>query len=1094
MKYIVLFILISSQILLANDEDLRSEYYDVLDEALFDLLNFECNSDQYKKIQNYQSLIVELEENLNSLVLIKCKIDRNEIGIKKDIYNLIDNFESFLGKISNENKDVDLYYFTVYLPLLIGNLLEKTEGDDIFNYYFDYQDKLLELTKENTLPAPREISDGLSGIETFALSLNIWSRILFDVNESDKAYKVAKKLQEFIKAEENIDTPLLFSLNSQLASVRYHAERGNKEALLQEVKIYNSLVELDPNFVSPYAIEDMRFMQDLLSSANYDDYQGMDSLKLNVIAKALQDSTEYPRMEDKFRVMSFLLIMVTNQDYSFCKYNSFYEINDAWNFEDLEEYIEIVCSNKNQAKLDKYLKQAMDRNNQEKIESIERIVRYKFDTDEMFEEAFIQYTIDIAISNFDPRLLGLELSQEHIDFQKYMKLTYDGVMKGVYVAGIDDYYGDEDLSKFAYQNYRFGVEMRDLWSFDSEKEGKFGNSNRINKRQSLIDELLFYNEIKIPNARKYLNLRLKSAKNGKILDLSKESFSLDPWGQFVELAEIDLQNLFDGIEGYREFSDDELDKTLKFLVSVRDFYLEIAGLYTLNFFGNISLEEETIFSDIEKLSNRNLINFEIADSEKNLIKQMLYFSVVASNLHQYLSGNYDFQDYPKKVLDLYIFLNTDYLSEIIKLNNLERSLSDSESITKVKKLKNLFFDTIRLNFRAMTKKNMSMEELNALNSLSNENRILINNLGNEISSKFNLPSKIIISSNEIQKKLSQDQELHYMVSVPNSFLSRKILFKVNWWGISIDMPIEEENKIGQFIENLSDPKQIGNDEIIKNFSKPYYFSNNPSKIFYAAEGMNRVIPYHALKDTNGKYLVENTEISYLAHINSFLQDENYKEILSFIGFGNPKIGKQTKDIFSKRSIMDINELPRLEETSEEIIKISEKFKKRKIYLGANASKRNFFNSSNDFSDSVIYFATHTIPSGNDINDESGLVLTPSNRDDGILTMSEISKMNFENSIVGLSACKTSDSAYLGAEPFSGLAQSFLMGGAKSIYLTLWEIESFSASIFSKEVFNRLVEDDVDLSEAITATSRRFIRGDFGEKYKDPYYWAPYISF
>lgn len=1093
MKYIVLFILISSQILLANDEDLRSEYYDVLDEALFDLLNFECNSDQYKKIQNYQSLIVELEENLNSLVLIKCKIDRNEIGIKKDIYNLIDNFESFLGKISNENKDVNLYYFTVYLPLLIGNLLEKTEGDDIFNYYFDYQDKLLELTKENTLPAPREISDGLSGIETFALSLNIWSRILFDVNESDKAYKVVNKLKELIDTEQDIDNPIFYSLTSQLGSVRHHAERGNKEALLQEVKIYNSLVELYPNFVSPFAIEDMRFIQNLVVHFNNENYLGMEALITNVIGKALQGSTEYPRKDDKFYVAAYLIRSAINQNFFFCKNNSFYGINDSWNFEALEKFIEIVCSNKNQAEFDKYLKLAMDRNKQEKLESFVRNLRYSFDTDEVFNDALNQYLLDIAFAYYDPVKMGLEISQKHIDFGEHIKSSYDEVMKLVYDDGVSNYYGEWGVSRFAFQNYKFSLEMRNLWNFDSQNEGVYGNLERINKRQSLIDKHFFYNEIKIPNPRKILNLRLKS-KEGKILDLTQISHTLEPWGQFIEYAEVDLLNRFDGVEGYREFSDDELDKILKFLISVRDFYLEIAGLFTLNLFGNISLEKETIFSDIEYLSNKNLINFEIGDSEKNVIKQMLYFSVLASSIHEHLSGNYDFQDHPKKVLDLFIFLNTDYLSEIIKLNNLDKSLSDSESKTEVKKLKNLFFDTVRLNFRAMTKKNMSMEELNALNLLSNKNRILINNLGSEISSKFNLPSKMIISSNEIQKKLSQDQELHYMVSVPSSFLTRKLLFVVNPFTTSVRMIVEGENEISQFIENLSDPKQIGNEEIIKNFSKPYYFFNNPSKIFYAAEGMNRVIPYHLLKDTNGKYLVENTEISYLPHINSFLQEENNKEILSFIGFGNPKIGKQTKDIFSKRSIMDINELPRLEETSEEIIRISEKFKKRKIYLGAEASKRNFFNSSNDFSDSVIYFATHTMPSGNKINDESGLVLTPSNKDDGILTMTEISKMNFENSIVGLSARKTSDSAYLGAEPFSGLAQSFLMGGAKSIYLTLWEIESFSASIFSKEVFNRLVEDDVDLSEAITATSRRFIRGDFGEKYKDPYYWAPYISF
>ena len=120
-----------------------------------------------------------------------------------------------------------------------------------------------------------------------------------------------------------------------------------------------------------------------------------------------------------------------------------------------------------------------------------------------------------------------------------------------------------------------------------------------------------------------------------------------------------------------------------------------------------------------------------------------------------------------------------------------------------------------------------------------------------------------------------------------------------------------------------------------------------------------------------------------------------------------------------------------------------------------------------------------------------MVLTPVNdQESGILKISDISENNFSGSIVALSACKTFDSSHIDKEAYSGIAQAFFLGGAKGVYTTMWEIESLSATKFNSELFRGI--NDSNITNSLQQVSQAFIDGDFGDSYKDPFYWAPYI--
>jgi CHAT domain-containing protein len=112
--------------------------------------------------------------------------------------------------------------------------------------------------------------------------------------------------------------------------------------------------------------------------------------------------------------------------------------------------------------------------------------------------------------------------------------------------------------------------------------------------------------------------------------------------------------------------------------------------------------------------------------------------------------------------------------------------------------------------------------------------------------------------------------------------------------------------------------------------------------------------------------------------------------------------------------------------------------------------------------------------------------------DGILTASEISQLNLNANLVILSACNTASKENEYAPGFSGLVAAFFKAGAKSVLATHWPVADKATSIMINETINKTVKKNINLSEALQLTKVQFIEGKYGEKYKNPMYWASYV--
>ena len=99
--------------------------------------------------------------------------------------------------------------------------------------------------------------------------------------------------------------------------------------------------------------------------------------------------------------------------------------------------------------------------------------------------------------------------------------------------------------------------------------------------------------------------------------------------------------------------------------------------------------------------------------------------------------------------------------------------------------------------------------------------------------------------------------------------------------------------------------------------------------------------------------------------------------------------------------------------------------------------------------SVLAFATHGLVSGEvEGLREPALLLTAVGDDDGLLTASEIARLDLPARWVLLSACNTAAGAGPDAPGLSGLAQAFIMAGADKILATHWPVRDDMARLIA----------------------------------------------
>jgi CHAT domain-containing protein/Tfp pilus assembly protein PilF len=193
--------------------------------------------------------------------------------------------------------------------------------------------------------------------------------------------------------------------------------------------------------------------------------------------------------------------------------------------------------------------------------------------------------------------------------------------------------------------------------------------------------------------------------------------------------------------------------------------------------------------------------------------------------------------------------------------------------------------------------------------------------------------------------------------------------------------------------------------------------------------------------------------------------------------------------------------PDLPGTRTEVVGISEAVAHTQVFLGNDVSEARIKEMSQAGSLAkfrMLHFATHgiTLPENPSL---SALVLSQSRegtqREDGYLTMREISKLRIDADQVVLSACDTGLGKLYAGEGVVGLTQAFFVAGARTVVVSLWSVSDDSTAELMLYTYKTMQNKKKSFAVAMAEAKRRFIDGSAGDAdLKRPYHWAPFVHY
>ncbi len=143
----------------------------------------------------------------------------------------------------------------------------------------------------------------------------------------------------------------------------------------------------------------------------------------------------------------------------------------------------------------------------------------------------------------------------------------------------------------------------------------------------------------------------------------------------------------------------------------------------------------------------------------------------------------------------------------------------------------------------------------------------------------------------------------------------------------------------------------------------------------------------------------------------------------------------------------------------------------------------------------LHFAAHgyldtTVPS------LSALVLAATGKDennDGYITAGEWPAFNLKSDLLVMSACETGLGKVVSGEGVQGLPYALYVAGNRDTLLSLWQVSDGGTAVFMKRFWEK-VKAGQNHAQALTQTKREFQRGEAGNVYAEPYYWAAFVLY
>ncbi|MEB3282497.1 MAG: CHAT domain-containing tetratricopeptide repeat protein [Lyngbya sp.] len=293
--------------------------------------------------------------------------------------------------------------------------------------------------------------------------------------------------------------------------------------------------------------------------------------------------------------------------------------------------------------------------------------------------------------------------------------------------------------------------------------------------------------------------------------------------------------------------------------------------------------------------------------------------------------------------------------------------------------------------------------------------------------------------------------------------------------------------------------------------------DNIRHILLSPDGELNLIPFGALVDENGQYLIENYTFTYLTSGRDLLRFQSDTPsqqpplIIANPNFqdkANPTTinswADQSKSNLVSRGILSTtyDSLPGTEAEAEAIKALLP----NAIVLTESDATENAIKASK--SPQILHIATHGFflyahPKYGQENPllRSGLALAgynlrSSGSEDGVLTALEVTNLRLRGTqLVVLSACETGlgevergEGVYGFGEGVYGLRRAFVIAGVRSQLSSLWKVNDFATKELMEKYYQRLIAGE-GVSEALRQTQLEMLQSP---EYQHPFFWAAFI--
>ena len=257
------------------------------------------------------------------------------------------------------------------------------------------------------------------------------------------------------------------------------------------------------------------------------------------------------------------------------------------------------------------------------------------------------------------------------------------------------------------------------------------------------------------------------------------------------------------------------------------------------------------------------------------------------------------------------------------------------------------------------------------------------------------------------------------------------------------------------------------------------------------------LPFQALMDANGKYLVEKAAVSYAPSLTALREMRKKAKArkpspeAELLAFGNPIVANETKTrvqrVFMSEKLEPIPEAQRLVKELGKMYGPT----RSKIFTGANAREETAKTEAPKYR--IVQFATHGVL--NNISPMySHLVFAQDNEkpseEDGLLEAWELKDLDLKADMVILTACETARGKISGGEGIIGMTWASFIAGAPTTVASQWKVESSSTTELMLEFHRQLLsKKKISKAEALRRASLKVMKM---AKYGHPSYWAGFV--